>query len=166
MKIEPIADMLASNSFFDGLSQDQLITLGGCGKLMHFRPGQHLLREGEHAATFYVIRSGEVTIETRTPGAGSLSVARVGASGVVGYSWLFPPYRVAFDATARTAVKVIALNGDCLRKKAEADPALGYELMKRFAQIMLTRLQATRRQLLNLYTPSQGTPSEGNTPAE
>lgn len=158
MRIQPIAEMLASNSFFDGLSQDQLETLAGCGKLMRFLPGQHLLREGEHAATFYVIREGEVAIETRTPASGPLSVARVGASGIAGYSWLFPPYRVAFDVTSRTSVKVIALNGDCLRKKAETDPALGYELMKRFAQIMLTRLQATRRQLLNLYAPIKSDP--------
>ncbi len=35
--------------------------------------------------------------------------------------------------------------------KCEHDPAMGYELMKRFSQIMLQRLEATRLQLLDLY---------------
>ena len=42
-------------------------------------------------------------------------------------------------------------DGACLRDKCEADHDLGYELMKRFAPVMLERLQATRLQLLDVY---------------
>jgi len=47
--------------------------------------------------------------------------------------------------------RAIALDGKCLRSKCEQNHDLGYELLKRFAQIMNRRLDATRIQLLDLY---------------
>ena len=39
----------------------------------------------------------------------------------------------------------------CLRGKCEADPALGYDLMKVFAAVVVERLQQTRLRLLDMY---------------
>jgi len=39
-----------------------------------------------------------------------------------------------------------------LRAKCEQNHDLGYELLKRFAQIMERRLEATRLQLLDVYS--------------
>ena len=38
------------------------------------------------------------------------------------------------------------------KAKCDADPALGYTLMKRFARIMTERLRAARIQLLDVYS--------------
>ena len=150
-KIKDIHTLLAENPFFEGMSDAHLETMAGCGKLVHFKSGQFLLREGETADTFYLVRSGEVAVESHIPAAGALSVARVGAGGVTGYSWLFPPHRNSFDSLALSEVSTVALDGACLRGKAEADHELGYQLMQRFAQIMLDRLQAARLQMLDVY---------------
>ena len=57
---------------------------------------------------------------------------------MLGWSWLFPPYRWHFDAPRRRrACARLAFDGACLRGKCEADPALGYDLMKRFAQVIM-----------------------------
>ena len=48
-------------------------------------------------------------------------------------------------------VRAVAVDGACLRGKCDADPAFGYELMRRFSQVMLDRLQATRLRLLDVY---------------
>lgn len=61
------------------------------------------------------------------------------------------PYRWKFDAYALELARAIALDGRCLREKAETDHDLGYELLKRIAQVMEERLHATRLQLLNVY---------------
>ena len=45
----------------------------------------------------------------------------------------------------------IAFDGACLRTKCESDPAFGYMLIKRFAAVMMDRMQATRLQLLDMY---------------
>jgi len=45
----------------------------------------------------------------------------------------------------------VALDGACLRKKCDQDARLGYDLMSRFAQLAVRRLEATQLQLLDLY---------------
>jgi CRP-like cAMP-binding protein len=152
VEIKNIRTLLAENAFFEGMPAAHLETMAGCGKLVRFKAGEFLLREGAEADTFYLVREGEVAIESHLPAAGALSVARVGAGGVTGYSWLFPPHRNSFDSLALTNVSAVALDGKCLRGKAEADHELGYQLMKRFAQVMLDRLQTTRLRVLDIYT--------------
>ena len=66
-----------------------------------------------------------------------------------------PPYEWQFDVTAVRSVRVIAMDGKCLREKCERDKAMGYELMKRLSHTMVKRLQATRLQMLDLYGNSK-----------
>ena len=54
-------------------------------------------------------------------------------------------------ARRRRHVRAIALDGKCLRTKCEQNHDLGYEMLKRFAQIIEQRLEATRFQLLDVY---------------
>ena len=150
-EVKSIRSLIAENAFFEGMADEHIEALSECGRLVYFKAGEFLLREGDEAHTFYLIREGLVAIESDTPGAGALSVARVGEGGVTGYSWLFPPYRNGFDSIALTDVSAVALNGRCLLGKSEADHELGYQLMKRFSQVMHDRLQATRRQMLDVY---------------
>jgi CRP-like cAMP-binding protein len=156
-EIKNIRMLLAENPFFEGMSDAHLETMAGCGKLVHFKAGEFLLHEGEKADTFFLVREGEVVIETYDPAVGPISVARVAAGGVTGFSWLFPPHSNSFDSVALTKVSALALDGECLRGKAEADHELGYQLMKRFAQLMLDRLRATRRQVLDVYANVRAT---------
>ena len=48
-------------------------------------------------------------------------------------------------------VSAIAIDGCCLRIKSENDPRLGYELLKRVADVMYQRMQSARMRLLDLY---------------
>ncbi len=150
-KTKHVREYLAEATFFAGMEAAHLDLLSGYGELMHFNAGDFLLKEGETADCFYLTLQGDVSIESYVPGRSLLIISKVGAAGLVGYSWLFPPYRNAFDARAVTEVKAVRLNGSCLRGKAEEDHELGYQLMKRFAAIMLQRMQATRRQMLDVY---------------
>ena len=150
-EIKDISTLLLENEFFDGFSLAHTAILAKCGKQKNYNAGDYLLREGETANALYAICSGEVAIESHLPAKGSLVIAKMGAGEVVGYSWLYPPYRSGFDAVALNDLSVIELCGDCLRQRAEADHELGYLLMKRFAQIMLDRMQASRRQMLDIY---------------
>ena len=55
-----ICTMLAENPFFEGMPDPHLERIAGCGKLVRFKAGEFLMREGEEANTFYLIREGEV----------------------------------------------------------------------------------------------------------
>lgn len=154
--MKSIADELHDHPFFAELPTAYLELIAGCGRNVRFETGGFLMKEGEEANTFFVIRSGKVTVEAYTPGFGHQIIAQVDHRGVVGYSWLFPPYRVAFDVRAIEPVSTVQLDGKCLRSKVESDHELGYQLMQRFAQVMLQRLQATRMQMLDVYRKGNG----------
>jgi hypothetical protein len=50
-----------------------------------------------------------------------------------------------------TPVEALVLDGDKMRACVEENREFGFEVMSRFAQIIVGRLQATRLQLLDLY---------------
>lgn len=151
MPMRSIEQIVAELPTFEGLAPSYLELISGCGVNRVFEAGEHLAREGDPADAFFAIRHGRVALEVTAPGKGAMMVATLGEGAVVGWSWLFPPYRWSFDARALEPTRVIAFDGACLRRKCEEDKGLGYELMQRFAAIMLNRLQATRLQLLDLY---------------
>lgn len=143
--------VLAEHPFFAGLEQRYLQIIVGCATNVVFEKGQIIFREGEEANRFYLIRQGRVALEVHAAGIGTLTIQTLDAGDILGWSWLVPPYRWHFDARAVELTRAIALDGECLRRKCEEDHDLGYELLKRFAEIITQRLQATRLQLLDVY---------------
>jgi CRP-like cAMP-binding protein len=148
---ENLERILADHPFAKGLDDRSLKLLAGCAKNVRFEAGKFLFREGEEANHFYLIRKGVVAVEVYAGAAGPLNVTTIGEGEVLGWSWLFPPYRWKFDARAKELTRALALDGKCLRKKCEADHDLGYELLKRFAYMVEQRLESTRLQLLDVY---------------
>lgn len=148
--------MIAEVPLFAGLEDEALELIAGCASNARFAEGDVLFREGDEADVFYVIRHGSVAIELHSPPRGGVTIESVVPGEVLGWSWLFPPHRWHFDARALSQVRVTAFDGACLRGKCDEDPAFGYELMKRFAQVMLERLQWTRFRLLDVYGRADG----------
>ena len=144
-------EVLGDVPFFAGMSEEQLALIAGCGSHTSFDAGTVLFREGDAADTFYVVRHGTVAIDLHSPTRGSLTVETIESGEVIGWSWLIPPHRWHFDARAITPVRATVFDGACLRRKCDDDPALGYDLMKRFAQVFVERLQWTRLRLLDVY---------------
>jgi CRP/FNR family transcriptional regulator, cyclic AMP receptor protein len=149
--LETIDSVLRDVPVFHGLPAEELKLLAGCARNVHFETGAVLFREGDPADTFYVLRHGSVALEMYVPARGPAIIETLEAGEVLGWSWLFPPYRWHFDARALTGVRGTAFDGACLRGKCEDDPKLGYQLMSRFAQVLIERLQWTRLRLLDLY---------------
>ncbi len=144
-------ELIADAPVFAGLGPEHLTLIAGCAQNVGFDDNGLLFREGEAADTFYVVRRGRVALELHTPERGGIVIETIEAGEVVGWSWLFEPYRWHFDARAATPVRAIAFDGACLRGKCEDDKELGYELMKRFSQVMIDRLQHARLRLLDVY---------------
>lgn len=153
--MKTIEDLLSEHDFFRNFSPAERHTIAGCGSLQHFKALGYLAREGDAAQTFYLIRQGVASIEFHTPQYGGMILQTLKAGEIIGWSWLFPPYRWTSDIKARDDLAVIAFDGLCLREKCERDHSLGYHLMKDFARIMTQRLQDTRLQLLDLYGRNQ-----------
>jgi CRP/FNR family cyclic AMP-dependent transcriptional regulator len=136
---------------FEGLTNANRALIAGCAGNVRFLEGQTLFREGDPANTFLLIRHGSIAIETFVPARGGITIETIEPGEVVGWSWLFPPYRWHFDARALSTVRATAFDGACLRGKCDEDPELGYQLMSRFTQVLMERLQWTRLRLLDVY---------------
>jgi CRP-like cAMP-binding protein len=149
--METIQKLLREVPLFAGLTPVQLDLLAGCASNARYRDGEMLFREGGEANTFYLVRHGSVALETFVPTRGAMTIETIEPGEVVGWSWLFPPYRYHFDARAIGVVRATAFDGGCLRGKCDSDPALGYDLMCRFAQVLIERLQSSRLRLLDIY---------------
>jgi CRP-like cAMP-binding protein len=144
-------EVLGSHPFFAGLNADAMRLIAGCASNVHFAEGEFLFEEGHEANQFWVIRRGRVAMQLESPGQGAIVTDTMDEGEVVGWSWLVPPYRFFADGRAVTPVSATALDGACLRGKCEADPELGYQLLKRVTSVMYQRLQSTRIRLLDLY---------------
>lgn len=149
--IEELSELVGRHPLFAGLPADIATLVAGCAHNAAFGPGELVLAEGAPADAFYLLRRGRVTLEVHAPGRGPLVIETLGPGSVLGLSWLFPPYRWSFDARTLEPVGAISVDSACLRDKADADPAFGYELMKRLGAVVLQRLAATRVRLLDLY---------------
>jgi CRP/FNR family transcriptional regulator, cyclic AMP receptor protein len=149
--VETLQPLLKEHKFLRGLDEKHLEFLTGCASNVRFEAGEFLFREGAEADASYLIRAGRIALEINVPGVGATQIQTVEEGEVLGWSWLYPPYRWQFDARAVELVRAIKLNGECLRPKCEADHDLGYELVKRFLYQVHQRLERTRFQLLDVY---------------
>jgi len=149
--MEDLKNILTTHPFFAGLKPEHLQLVVGCASNVRFDAGKFIFREGEEANEFYLLRHGKVGLEVYAPERGPITIQTLGEGEILGWSWLVPPYRWKFDARVIELTRAIALDGKCLRDKLESDYQLGYELLKRFSQVMVERLQTARFQLLNVY---------------
>jgi CRP/FNR family cyclic AMP-dependent transcriptional regulator len=149
--METAYDLLATQPFLAGLTDDQLERIARWSKRSIFHAGNRVFSEGSPADRCWLIQRGRVNLDIHLPGRGEVIVETVGAGSVLGWSWLFAPFRWHFGAVAVENTLSVELDGPGIRQLCARDPALGYELSTRFMQVMADRLQATRLRLLDLY---------------
>ena len=143
-----LKEPITAHPFFRDMKPQHLDIVAGGATAEKFKPEQILFREGEPASQFYLIQSGRIALEAHEPADGTVLIETLGAGEVLGWSWLFPPFVWHFRARAVEPTKAIVLSGAHLLVAAEHNHEFGYELMKRVAQVVIQRLQATRKRLL------------------
>jgi len=141
-------ETILSHGFFRRMKREHLAVLADGAREVKFKAGEVLFREGEPASEFYLVRSGEIALEAHEHGNETILVQTLGAGEVLGWSWLFPPFVWHFQARATEPTEAVSLSGAHLLNVSERDHEFGHALMKRVAQVVIHRLQATRKQLL------------------
>jgi CRP-like cAMP-binding protein len=150
--VSDIEQQLREHPFARGFTEEQMARLRECVEgEMAVEEDEFIFRAGGRAERLYLVTDGEVALEIHSPGRPPGIVQTVAGGEVLGWSWFFEPYRWAFDARAITPTRVIAVDGRQMRECADADRDLGFLLLKRMAQVLVDRLQATRLQLLDVY---------------
>jgi len=151
--LNTIADELTEHRFFAGMESGHLEVLTGCGRNVVIPAHAPVMREGGPADTFWALRSGRIAVGVMVPGRGMQTIETLHAGDVLGWAWMFSPYRWHFDADSLDEIHAVTFDAVCLRAKCAADPALGFDLSQRCAGVLAQRLHATRMRLLDLYGP-------------
>ena len=149
--MENLERLLREHPFLSGLQSDQLAFMVGCAKNVRFDEGAYLFRDGEEANAFFLVREGDIALEMEVPPRGRVVVETLEPGDIIGWSWLFPPYRWDVDARAMRRSRLIQFDGQCLRDKLDQDHALGFALTKKLLFAVHERLERVRLQNLDIY---------------
>lgn len=140
--------LVAQQPFFAGMSEHLIRLLADSIMEMRFKSGHWLFQQGDPANRFYLILEGKVRIESEVKELGMVPIRTLGPGDDLAWAWLFPPYRMHFSARAIEPTRAIFFYGTRLREKCEANHELGYQLMKRVAEVVVRNLNATQQRLM------------------
>lgn len=146
-----VIPQLVNHPFLRGFSDSQIKLIADCAKERNYQKGDYLFRYQKLAEEFLLTTQGTVLLLNNIPGQGITPLETIAAPSVVGWSWLQVPYRWHFDARAQTPVNGLAVDANRLRQTMQSDVVFGYEMYRRFFEVVVDRLQASRLQALDVY---------------
>jgi CRP-like cAMP-binding protein len=142
---------IAAHPFLDGLAAAHVRMLEPAARPVRFAAGSRIFAEGGPADRFWLLLDGHVQLDALVPGRGLAVIESLPPMSVLGWSWLFEPYTWHFGAAAIESTSAVEFDAEQVRQACDADPALGYDLLRRFVRVVVDRLQSTRIRLLDLY---------------
>ena len=126
--------------------------LAALARDVRFDRNHVIFREGDECSEFYLIVNGLVALEIAAPGH-TFRVQTLFAGDELGWSALLMGSGKHFQARVLERVDALAFEGTDLLAACREDGAFGFALMQRLLGVVAERLQATRLQLLDTYSP-------------
>lgn len=140
---------LKEHPVFCRLSNQYLETLADHMEVINIDPGETVFEEGGDANDFYLVMEGTVDLYANRAGKEEEWIQMIDVGGVLGWSWIVPPYRWVFSARTRDGVMLMRFDASAIRDLCERDPAFGYGTMKQICALLFQRLQVVRTQLMD-----------------
>ncbi len=137
-----VGDVLREHAFLRGLSEEQFAALAGIAGEVEFQENDIVLEDGQRSTFFYLLLSGSVAVELRTPRYAVL-VEAVGPGQVFGWSALLNQQDTLFQVRARELTTALRFDGSALKAKCREDSRLGCEVLGRCLQVVAGRVRAT-----------------------
>src|SRR5215510_7082627 len=95
-----MADLLRDEPALSALDPAHRDLIAGCARNRVAEADEQIIREGEPADAFYIVRDGMVAIVITVPGRGEVTLETLQPGDLLGWSWLVPPFRNAFGGRA------------------------------------------------------------------
>ncbi|HUA62006.1 MAG TPA: cyclic nucleotide-binding domain-containing protein [Verrucomicrobiae bacterium] len=147
-----VAILLRDHPFTRDFWPDHVARLATLASEVHFAPGDVIFEEGDPSSLFYLIVSGNVALEVKSPGR-PVRIATLYAGEVLGWSSVTGDTGKQFQARALEDVHALAFDGTRLRHACTSDYAFGFRFMSAILSVTSERLHSIRAQLLELYSP-------------
>ncbi len=127
---------LASVPLFSGLPRSSLDMLGGHAQQLELTAGQHLFREGDAAASFFLVLDGTVEI-SRVIDERAVTLRHLKRGEAIGLLGLFSGQRRAADARATGRTVVLEVPSEALNQVVLRDPQLQEKVFRFYRERLL-----------------------------
>lgn len=143
---------LRQHPFVEGLRPEYIEKLSALAREVAFGRDQTIFHEGDDAHDFFLIVSGRVALEI-VEHDHMLRVQTLGPGDEFGWSAVLMGRGKYFQARALEPMQTLAFDGAQLIAACRSDTGFGFELMYRMLGVVSERLQATRLQLHDMFSP-------------
>lgn len=139
--------LLRNNELTRDMETKQLRMLATIAREVEFEVDEVIYRQGDRGRGLYLIISGEVVIETKTPEHGYVILNRLEPGQFFGWSSLFPyEYKMAWTRASKPT-RAFAFDAARIKEAEQSDQVLAYALARCAGKAMIERIKWTRKQL-------------------
>ena len=138
-------------TIFEGLTRDQLHTVGERCEITTVKRGETVFRAGEPAQYLLFVRSGRVELRFQVMYAGTpneCALDIITADGACGWSAMIPPHKYTLTACAVEDSELLRIRQTDLQHCCDADPRMGFVVMGNIARPVGERYELARQSLV------------------
>ena len=149
---DPVMVELEKIPWFKELEPRHVRKLASITTLRRVGAGEVLFHEGDKEDYVYIVIDGRVALDLFVPHRGKVRFYTAEKWEIFGWSGVTPTVRQrTAGATAVVDSLVARIGAEEIRKACDEDHDLGYEVMRRLANVVAARLLVTRLQLLDMF---------------
>ncbi len=149
---DAVVTLLQRHPFVEEFQTAHIEMLTSMAKEVDFARDQVIFHEGDECHEFYLIVAGRVALEIEAPDQ-TFRVQTLSAGDELGWSAILMGRGKHFQARALEHTQALAFDGGALLEACRKDTSFGFALMYRMLGVVSERLQGTRLQVLDMYSP-------------
>ena len=147
-----LQEALKAHDFVEAFEPAHIDKLAALARPVTFERDQVIFHEGDECDDFFIILKGLIALEVEEPGH-TLRVQTLAEGDELGWSALLSASGKYFQARALERSEALAFDGPTLIAECKRDPAFGFGFMQRLLGVVAARLQRTRLQVHDMYSP-------------
>jgi CRP-like cAMP-binding protein len=161
-----LENLLRRWEIFSHFSDEQLAQLAECATRGHYSAGAMIVKEGEETQDAYLIESGGVRIQRKTP-YGHFSLAALEPGTLFGETSFVDRVPRSGDAVTTGDTELIGLNPESLGSLMERDPRFKLALYWAFWKSLSSKLRQTNDNLTRFFSQTGKPPNaDASSPGE
>lgn len=153
-----IENVLRRWEVFSHFTDEQVVQLGQCAARHRFPAKSFIVREGEETQDAYLIESGGVRIQRKTP-YGHFSLAALDTGSIFGETSFVDGIPRSGDAVTTADSELITLDHGALKALMEADQRFKLALYWAFWKSLSSKLRQTNANLTHFFSGAGAPPS-------